>query len=186
MITWEAIPVAVGDVVSRFHIILPGEEINSGGILVDMYASLVGDDKPILLAINNREGVSMHFGLEWRFSWHSEGVEEATIALVDEEGKRTVGISWDKKTVAGMISAEQVHGLIRCDSKGHPELKIMYSPDICNDEDALNYCAKYCYNDPSYYNDWWFIDAKDSDKEVQGMLRMTRGKVGVPSGAAPR
>jgi hypothetical protein len=130
MIVWEASPVVVNEVESRFHIIIEGEDINSGGILVDMYASLIADDRPILFAVKSGEGVSMKFGLEWRFAWHSEGVEEATITLVDEEGKRRVGISWDKKTVVGMISAEQVHGMIRCDSEGYPELKIMYSPDL--------------------------------------------------------
>lgn len=58
--------------------------------------------------------------------------------------------------------------------------------EIANDEDALRYVSKYCYNDESYYADYWIFD-KDSLPEFSNKRQLTipgvmRGAAGRPPG----
>lgn len=50
--------------------------------------------------------------------------------------------------------------------------------DIANDEKALEYVSKYCYNDDSYYGDYWIFDKDSMPEFVDGVQTMIRGRIG--------
>lgn len=58
--------------------------------------------------------------------------------------------------------------------------------DIINDEDALRYVSKYCYNDESYYADYWIFDKESLPELANGLQQTVWGGRGLPSGAPPR
>lgn len=127
-----------GDTFALFNVVVEVDDLEHAGTVLDMFVSFGNFDNITRLAVVDRGGLNMKFGLEWRFTWDSEGVEAAHVKLVDEKGKRAVGLSFDRKCVAGIISADDFKAIIRGNDEGHPELKIMYCPDLVKREKIMS------------------------------------------------
>jgi hypothetical protein len=120
-----------------YHLYFDESDLEVSGDVIGYFVGMGNFDKPCLVAVTCNGGVTMKFGLQWNFGWDSEGVETATVTFTDEKGKKAVGISFNKKVVAGYIGADDLQMMIRANDEGFPSLKLMYSPDLVKREKVI-------------------------------------------------
>lgn len=127
------------DYLPGFNVVLDVEDLEHAGKVLDMFVAFGNFENITRLAVvDGGMGGIVRFGLEWRFSWDSDGVESAHVKIVGETGDLSANVSWDRKTVAGIFSADDACAMIRCDRNGFPELKIMYCPDLIKREKIMS------------------------------------------------
>lgn len=122
----------------NFNVVVEETDIEHAGTVLDMFVAFGNFDRVTKLAIVREGGLKVKIGIEWRFSWDSDGVEAAHVKFTDESGKASIDFSWDRKTVAGIVSADDYRAMIKSGCGGFPELKIMYSPDLIKRERIMS------------------------------------------------
>lgn len=135
---YQVAEVCMADAWQAFNVVVEESDLQHASVVLDMFVGMGSFDSITRMAVVDRGGKIMKFGLEWRFTWDSEGIEAAHVKLCDEKGKRAVGVSFDRKCVAGFLAADDFKGMIRANNDGHPELKIMYSPDLIKREKIMS------------------------------------------------